>query len=183
MPCSARRMGLAEGSWFPTRKDLLRVRVSHEFTAVFDDSNLVSCAGLTPVLTLAEPAGLHELLEQRLTLTGPGTAKAAVKVTALIGGMVAGADCIDDMDLLRHGATDRLFNGVRARRRWGRSCARSPSGMSGSWTRSPLGCWLGSPRAPRCWRVPRRSRMSMWTTRSSGPTATPSRAPGMATAV
>jgi predicted aminopeptidase len=28
--------------------------------------------------------------------------------------MVAGADSIDDMDLLRHGGMDRLFGGVRA---------------------------------------------------------------------
>lgn len=90
------------------------MRVSHEYTAVFDDPNLVSCAGLAPVLTLAERAGLHELLAQHLTLTGPGTANASLKVTALVGGMVAGADCIDDMDLLRHGAMDRLFGGVRA---------------------------------------------------------------------
>lgn len=80
------------------------MRISPEFTAVFDDPNLVSCAGLVPVLTLAERAGRHELLEQRLTLTGPGTANAPAKVTALIGGM----------DVLRHGEMDRLFGGVRA---------------------------------------------------------------------
>ena len=40
--------------------------------AVFDDPNLVSCAGLAPVLTLAERAGLHDLLAEHLTLTGPG---------------------------------------------------------------------------------------------------------------
>lgn len=28
--------------------------------------------------------------------------------------MVAGTDCIDDLDLLRHGGTGRLFAGVRA---------------------------------------------------------------------
>lgn len=90
------------------------MRVSHEFTAVFDDPNLVSCAGLAPVLALAERAGLHQLVGQRLTLAGPGTANAPLKVSALVAGMVAGADCIDDMDLLRHGGMDRLFDGVRA---------------------------------------------------------------------
>ena len=85
------------------------MRVSHEFTAVFDGPNLVSCAGLAPVLALAERAGLRELVEQRLTLSGPGTANASLKVTSLVAGMVAGADSIDDMDLLRHGAMDRLF--------------------------------------------------------------------------
>ena len=33
---------------------------------------------------------------------------------AVVAGMVAGADCIDDMDLLRHGGMGRLFGGVRA---------------------------------------------------------------------
>ena len=37
-----------------------------------------------------------------------------MKVPALVAGMVAGADCIEDMDLLRHGGMDRLFDGVRA---------------------------------------------------------------------
>src|SRR5450759_1360279 len=35
-------------------------------------------------------------------------------VPALVAGMVAGADSIDDMDLLRHGGMGRLFTGVRA---------------------------------------------------------------------
>jgi hypothetical protein len=43
----------------------------------------------------------------------PGCA-AASKVSALVAGMVAGADPIDDMDLLRHGEMGRLFAGVRA---------------------------------------------------------------------
>ena len=37
-----------------------------------------------------------------------------LKVTCLVAGMVAGADSIDDMDLLRHGGMARLFTGVRA---------------------------------------------------------------------
>ena len=35
-------------------------------------------------------------------------------MTALVAGMVAGADSIADMDLLRHGGMPRLFSGVRA---------------------------------------------------------------------
>ena len=31
--------------------------------AVFDDENLVSCAGLMPVMALAEQTGLPDLLE------------------------------------------------------------------------------------------------------------------------
>ncbi len=81
---------------------------------MFDDPNLVSCAGLAPVLRLAERAGLHDLLAEHLRLSGPGAANASVKVTSLVAGMVVGADSIDDMDVLRHGAMHRLFDGVRA---------------------------------------------------------------------
>src|SRR6266700_7578560 len=82
--------------------------------AVFDDPNLVSAAGLVPVLGLAQRAGLGELAGEHLTVAGgPGHA-AGLKVSALVAGMVAGADSIDDMDLLRHGAMGRLFVGVRA---------------------------------------------------------------------
>jgi hypothetical protein len=90
------------------------MRVSHGVSAVFDDPNLVSCAGLAPVLALADRCGLAELVADRLTLSGAGSANAVLKVPALVAGMVAGADSIDDMDLLRHGAMGRLFTGLRA---------------------------------------------------------------------
>ncbi len=90
------------------------MRVSHIVSAVFDDPNLVSCAGLAPVLRLAERCGLHRLVADTVTVSGPGSANPAVKVPALVAGMVAGADSIDDMDLLRHGGMGRLFGGVRA---------------------------------------------------------------------
>ncbi len=76
----------------------------------FDDPNLVSCAGLVPVAALAERAGLPSLLER---LTVPA-AHAGIKLIAIVLGMVAGADSITDLDLLRHGAMRRLFCGVRA---------------------------------------------------------------------
>ena len=93
------------------------MQVSHAasaVSAVFDDPNLVSCAGLVPVLELASVCGLAGLVSQRLTLRGAGGANAHLKVPALVAGMVAGADSIDDMDLLRHGGMSRLFGGVRA---------------------------------------------------------------------
>ena len=39
-------------------------------TPVFDEKNLVSCAGLAPLMGLAEQAGLSELIEQRVRFTG-----------------------------------------------------------------------------------------------------------------
>ena len=87
------------------------MKASHTVRPVFDDPNLVSAAGLAPVLRLAEAAGLHDELDQRLTVPSPN---AAVKVTSVVAGMLAGADSIDDLDLLRHGGMARLFTGVRA---------------------------------------------------------------------
>ncbi|MFI6360983.1 hypothetical protein ACIBJF_52885 [Streptomyces sp. NPDC050743] len=44
---------------------------------------------------------------------GAGTA-ADAKALSIVGGMVAGADSIDNLDVLRHGGLSRLFGGVRA---------------------------------------------------------------------
>jgi hypothetical protein len=93
------------------------MRLSHARRAIsvrFDDPNLVSCAGLAPVVALAARCGLPELLRQRLSIAGKAGANAAAKVLALVAGMVAGADSISDMDLLRHGGMPRLFDQVRA---------------------------------------------------------------------
>jgi hypothetical protein len=56
-------------------------------------------------------AGLSDLLVEHLTVGSPN---AGVKVGCVIGGMLAGADSIDDLGMLRHGAMARLFGGVRA---------------------------------------------------------------------
>jgi hypothetical protein len=90
------------------------VQLSHTLSATsvaFDDPNLVSSAGLVPVLALARRCGLHESARAALTVPNPN---AAVKVPAVVAGMVAGADSIDDLDRLRHGGMARLFGGIRA---------------------------------------------------------------------
>lgn len=93
------------------------MQLSHDparVPVVFDDPNLVSCAGLAPVVALAGRAGLDRLVADTLTVPGKAGANPGVKVGALVAGMVAGADSIDDMDLLRHGGMGRLFVGLRA---------------------------------------------------------------------
>jgi hypothetical protein len=81
---------------------------------VFNDPNLVSSAGLVPVLALAERAGLGELADAHLSVPTDKGANAGLKVASLVGGMVAGADSIDDMALLRHGGMGRMFTGAYA---------------------------------------------------------------------
>ena len=84
----------------------------------FDEENLVSCAGLVPVMALAERAGLSDLVADKVKITNtpiPSTgANPPGKVTAIVAGMAAGADCIDDLDVIRHGGMKRLFAGVYA---------------------------------------------------------------------
>jgi hypothetical protein len=85
-----------------------------KISACFDDPNLVSRAGLVPVMSLAERAGLHALVRSHVQITAKTGVYPDLKVACLVAGMAAGADSIDDMDLLRHGAMTDLFGGVRA---------------------------------------------------------------------
>jgi len=82
--------------------------------AVFDDPNLVSSAGLVPMLALARSAGLGRLADQHLSVPTDKGANAGLKVSSLVAGMVAGADSIDDMSVLRHGAMGKVFTGAYA---------------------------------------------------------------------
>jgi len=93
------------------------VRLSHAphtISSRFDEDNLMSAVGLVPVMALSDRAGLSDLVDEHVSLAKPGGANAAVKVSALVAGMVAGADSIDDMGLLRHGGMHRIFGGIRA---------------------------------------------------------------------
>ncbi|MET0834541.1 MAG: IS1380 family transposase [Actinomycetota bacterium] len=82
--------------------------------AVFDDPNLVSSAGLVPVLALADLADLRGLADAHLSVPTDKGAHAGLKVASLVAGMVAGADCIDDMAMLRHGGMNKVVNGAYA---------------------------------------------------------------------
>jgi hypothetical protein len=82
--------------------------------STFDDPNLVSRAGLVPVMALAQRAGLAGLVDAHVRPGGPCGVNAHLKLPGLVAGMAAGANSIDDMDLLRHGALPGLFGGIRA---------------------------------------------------------------------
>jgi len=97
------------------------VQLSHEWqraTAVFDERNLVSCAGLVPVLALAEQTGLSGLIADKVRLSSARVRSAGVnpagKLTSVVAGMCAGADSIADLEVIRSGGMGSLFGGVYA---------------------------------------------------------------------
>lgn len=97
------------------------MQVSHNFratSAVFEDDHLVTCAGLVPVMSLATQTGLPELLGDKICIPAPriksGSAIPAPKLATLIAGMCAGADGIDDLDVVRCGGMKTLFDAVYA---------------------------------------------------------------------
>jgi hypothetical protein len=93
------------------------VRLRHDAPVVgatFDDPNLVSCAGLVPVMRLAGQIGLHDAVTDRVRLPGDKGANPAGKIATIVAGMLAGADSIDDLDIARHGGMPSLFTGVYA---------------------------------------------------------------------
>src|ERR1700728_2338823 len=65
-------------------------------------------------MALAQRAGLPGLVAAHVRPGGPCGVNAQLKIPCLVAGMAAGADSIDDMDLLRHGALPGLFGGIRA---------------------------------------------------------------------
>src|SRR5512146_1263601 len=97
-------------------REALSVQGSHAWTAdgaVFDEANLISAAGLIPVMELAEQAGLSDLLDKHVHFgcerVKAGAANPTPKLTSIIAGMAAGADSIDDLDVIRAGGMKQVF--------------------------------------------------------------------------
>jgi hypothetical protein len=88
----------------PASHTLGRVRVS------FDDDHAVANAGLVVPATLASKLDLERLVDTTVDLGArPGAANSGAKAATVIFGMLAGGRCIDDLDVLRAGATARLL--------------------------------------------------------------------------
>src|SRR4029453_10809769 len=72
----------------------------------FDDVHAVANAGLLLPATLAERLGIEAAVGARAALGArPGPHQPGRKVLTLLHALVAGADCIDDADVLRTGST------------------------------------------------------------------------------
>src|SRR5438046_2663615 len=82
--------------------------------ASFDDPNLVSCAGLEPVMRLAESCDLPEIMAEKVHLDTSIGSNPAGKISAIVAGMIVGADSIDDINVIRHGGMAAMFDWVYA---------------------------------------------------------------------
>lgn len=65
-------------------------------------------------MRLAQQAGLHDAVVDRVRLPTDKGANPAGKVATIVAGMLAGADSIDDLDIARHGGMRSLFTSVYA---------------------------------------------------------------------
>jgi hypothetical protein len=77
----------------------------------FDEQRLISDAGLLVCATAADRLGVEALVNESVWLDprAPGAALPGRKVMSLVHGMLAGADSIDDMNVLRAGSTGLIL--------------------------------------------------------------------------
>jgi hypothetical protein len=76
----------------------------------FDDERLVANAGLMLTATLSERLGIERLVDETVELgERAGAARPGRKVLSLVHAMAAGADSIDDCDVLRSGGTEAVL--------------------------------------------------------------------------
>jgi len=77
---------------------------------VFDDDNAIANAGIVLVSTLAQRLGVEQMADECVDLSGrAGGGNEGAKIMTLISAMALGADCIDDVDVLRAGRTADLL--------------------------------------------------------------------------
>ena len=89
-------------------KGTFRMQSSHtldRLAVTFDDDRAVADAGLVLAASISERVGLVEAADSAVS-TG---ARPGRKLATLVHGMVAGASCIDDLDILRAGSTGQVL--------------------------------------------------------------------------
>jgi hypothetical protein len=81
-----------------------------QLDSCFDDTHAVANAGLLLAATLAERLGIEQAADALIDLgERAGAYRPGRKLLTLVHAMLAGADCIDDADLLRCGATSQVL--------------------------------------------------------------------------
>ena len=80
-----------------------------QLQVAFDDTHAIASAGLLLPATLADRLGIRDAADQLLRLAGPGAANPGAKLLTVVNGILTGGDCIDDVDVLRCGATGTVL--------------------------------------------------------------------------
>ena len=96
----------------PAQGSTLVVTASHSPDRLMvsaDDGNAVSDAGLLVAASLGQHLGLPGLLAEHGTVPGSLGAHADDKCLTVIHSLLAGGDCIDDVDALRAGSTQAVL--------------------------------------------------------------------------
>ncbi len=117
MPCAACSLVLLIGHIVAQGRASAAMRASPALSRVavrFDDPDLVSHAGLLPAASWWQRLGMPGVVARGLRLPGSVGANSDAKVATVVMGMLAGADSIEDLGVLRAGATGRLLGAARA---------------------------------------------------------------------
>jgi hypothetical protein len=106
-------MALARAAVDPHQEGTFSMGSSHtldQLDICFDDTHAIVNAGLLLPATLVERLGIEQAADQVIDLgERPGAAHPGRKLLTLVHAMLAGADCIDDADVLRCGATSQVL--------------------------------------------------------------------------
>ena len=110
----SRENGGYDANQIPCQEGTFLMRSSRSrdrFVVTFDDEHVVANAGLVLPAMLAARLGLEAAANEMLDLGGrPGAAAPGRKVMTLVHAMTAGADCIDDVDVLRAGSSAKVLD-------------------------------------------------------------------------
>ena len=80
------------------------------FEILFDDDHAVANAGLVLVAMCSEMLGIEVEANEFIDLgERVGAFRPGRKIVTLLHSMVAGGDCIDDVDVLRSGSTGQVL--------------------------------------------------------------------------
>jgi hypothetical protein len=97
----------------PERKGIFSMRSLHSPAALdvtADDDHAVANAGLVLTAMLAERLGIETLADGLVDLGDrPGASRPGRKILTLVQAIVADGDCIDDVEVLRAGATEAVL--------------------------------------------------------------------------
>ena len=122
-------MRVSKTAWSRDWEGTFQVEASHKLqrlSVTFDDPNLVANAGLSLTATLAQRLGVREVVDARVDLSGRvGGANPGVKAMTVVSALLAGAEWIDDVDVLRASASATVLGHE----------VRAPSTI-GTWLRS-----------------------------------------------